>query len=85
MAAERTAAGARRSNRRVAVYPRFGDCVEAAARAALAEGAGSVLLSPGFASFDQFRDYAERGKSFAAAVLGLKETAERNYPHSNAK
>jgi UDP-N-acetylmuramoylalanine--D-glutamate ligase len=35
------------------------------ARALLRPG-GVVLLSPGAPSFDEFRDYAERGRTFAA-------------------
>ena len=39
---------------------------------ALAKPAGVVLLAPACASFDLFRDYAERGRKFKEGVLKLK-------------
>jgi UDP-N-acetylmuramoylalanine--D-glutamate ligase len=39
---------------------------------ALAKPGGVVLLAPACASFDQFRDYAERGRTFKEDVLKLK-------------
>lgn len=46
------------------------DAVRKAARHARAGGV--VLLAPACASFDMFRDYADRGRQFKAAVQGLE-------------
>ncbi len=49
-----------------------GDMISAVAEARRAAAPGeTVLLSPGCASFDMFRSYAERGDCFRAAVTGL--------------
>ncbi len=47
---------------------------EAVAEAMRAARPGeSILFSPGFSSFDMFKNYAHRGKCFEKTVLGLKK------------
>ncbi len=51
------------------ICPSIEDACEQAARSA--RPGDSVLLAPACASFDQFRDYADRGQRFAAAARAV--------------
>lgn len=55
----------------VEMVPCFNQAVRRASQLAEARISANVLLSPGFSSFDQFKSYEERGKSFNSIVLGL--------------
>jgi UDP-N-acetylmuramoylalanine--D-glutamate ligase len=57
----------------VEAAPGMPEAVAAAWRAA--RRGGTVLLAPACASFDMFRDYAERGRAFKEAVARLAEAA----------
>ena len=43
---------------------------------ALAKPSGVVLLAPACASFDMFRDYAERGRCFKEEVERIRDMAD---------
>ncbi len=57
------------------------DAVRRAAR--LARGGRPVLLSPGCASFDWYRNYGERGDDFARAVRDLAEESGAGSPSAD--
>jgi UDP-N-acetylmuramoylalanine--D-glutamate ligase len=62
-------AAAFRGRRQVTVAESMDEAVASAAQ--LAQPGDAVLLSPGCASFDWYRNYAERGDDFARAVRAL--------------
>jgi UDP-N-acetylmuramoylalanine--D-glutamate ligase len=49
----------------------------------LAKPSGVVLLAPACASFDMFRDYAERGRVFKEAVARLARAASADAPRGS--
>jgi UDP-N-acetylmuramoylalanine--D-glutamate ligase len=62
----------------VVTVERAGSMRDAVERAyAMARPDGVVLLAPACASFDWYRDYAERGRDFKQEVARLKERVEK--------
>ena len=58
----------------VRIFPSLSKAVKAAFVESRCKA--DVLFSPGFASFDQFANYEDRGKCFERAVLDLKKLVE---------
>jgi UDP-N-acetylmuramoylalanine--D-glutamate ligase len=48
---------------------------------ALASPGGTVVLAPACSSFDMFRDYAERGRTFKGEVAKLADEWARSSTH----
>tara|TARA_B100001057_G_scaffold428863_1_gene454622 strand:- start:723 stop:2003 length:1281 start_codon:yes stop_codon:yes gene_type:complete len=53
------------------IYKNLSDAIEAAYKAAKKNKRGSILLSPGCSSYDQFKNYEDRGSLFIKIISSL--------------
>ena len=58
-------------NQKAFYFERLGAAIQAAVESLQANAGVELLFSPGFASFDQFSSYGERGKYFSETVFSL--------------
>ena len=52
-------------------YPNLADAIRASFRLSEGQNGVNILFSPGFASFDQFDSYRDRGKFFQKSIFSL--------------
>jgi UDP-N-acetylmuramoylalanine--D-glutamate ligase len=63
-------------DKKPSIYRNLKDATEAAFKAAKKNKKGSILLSPGCSSHDQFRNYEDRGSFFIKIISSLTSKAE---------